>query len=119
MKKHIITLLAIIALITAPALASVWTAVSSGGGGGNCYLITFNTASYGQKQRISTGTVSGSTFTGVTIANHTTGNPPTTTCGNNGDCAWWGDTSYYSIGGYGINLVSGLPIVSAQPIACF
>ena len=68
MKKQIISIIAVITLIAAPALAGVWTAQSSSGGGSDsakgCYLVIFPTATYGTQQLMGTGVVSGNTFSG-------------------------------------------------------
>ena len=123
MKKQIITLIAMIALITAPALAGVWTAQpSSGDSGKGCYLVNFNTSSYGNnKLLIGTGVVSGSTFTGFLKFTSNPQNAATTRlqeCNSGADCAWY-YAGYYSPAAYSVVSVSGLPINSATPIACY
>jgi hypothetical protein len=101
--------------------AGTWAKSSGSGSGSNpsCYLVIFNTASYGTNQLIGTGVVSANTFSGFLKF---TANPEysaTTrliTCGTSGDCAW---SSGSSSSGGGVVTVSGLPIVSAQAIACY
>ena len=134
MKKQIISLIAMIGLITAPALAGVWTAQpSSGDSGKGCYLVKFNAGSYGNKQLIGTGVVSGSTFSGFlkfTSNPQFNGITNLIECGSDGHCAWQlgnnvygnnGFSGWYAVAGYGawVVSVSGLPINSAQPIACY
>lgn len=66
MKKYIITIVYLLTMIAAPALAGVWVAQSSYGP--TCYLVKFTSTdsavNYGTLQLIGTGVVSGSTFTG-------------------------------------------------------
>ena len=120
MKKQIISLIAMIGLITAPALAGVWTAQPTGGST-SCYLVKFN-ANYGYQQLMGNGVVSGNTFSGFlrgTPNSQTNGNTYLITCGSSGACAWIyagnGDGNLY----FHVVSVTGLPIVSATPIACY
>lgn len=145
MKKHLITLITILGLITAPALAGTWVAQSSYGP--TCYLVKI--PSYGHLIGTGIVTSSGTVFTGYLKA---TSNPSgyagtsfpyssvvnCSSASNQGSCAWAsaiGGTStnsfylsggaiyYYS--GYSsaytpaIVYVSGLTITSAQPTACW
>ena len=121
MKKQIISLIAMIGLITAPALAGVWTAQpSSGDSGKGCYLVNFN-AGGTNKQLIGTGVVSGNTFTGFlkfTSNPQYQGSTSLAECGSDGYSAWiYAINSFY--GAYSVVSVSGLPINSATPIACY
>jgi len=130
MKKQIISLIAMIGLITAPALAGVWTAQpSSGDSGKGCYLVNFNSV-YGNNQLIGTGVVSGSTFSGFlkyTANPQYSGTTRLVECWADGTCAWGYAAGHYGYGGDGRNYpdcayvisVSGLPINSATPIACY
>ena len=128
-----------IGLITAPALAGVWTAQpSSGDSGKGCYLVIFNSPAWGNnKQLIGTGVVSGNTFTGFlkfTANPQTNGTTYIASCGADGNCAWgfaYGYGFNYTYGyssnepkaynDYNFSVVSvrGLPIVSATPIGCY
>lgn len=115
-----------IGLITSPALAGVWTAQSTGGDSGKgCYLVKFNAGSYGNKQLIGTGVVSGNSFTGFlkfTANPQLNGTTYLAECSADGACVW-----YYASNVSGINSsgdavvvsVSSLPITSAQAIACY
>jgi len=103
--------------------AGTWAKSSGSGSGSNpsCYLVIFPTVSYGTQQLIGTGVVSGSTFSGFlkfTANPQTSGSTSRITCGASGDCAWHYGSSSNS-GFYGVVSVSGLPIVSAQAIACY
>ena len=119
MKKQIISIIAVITLIAAPALAGVWTAQSSSGGSGSttCYLVVFPTASYGTRQLMGNGVVSGNTFSGFLRSApnpQTGGTTGSVDCNAGGDCAWNYAYSYDIVVS-----VSGLHINSATPIACF
>lgn len=144
MKKHIITLITILTMVAAPALAGVWVAQSSYGP--TCYLVKI--PSYGYL--IGTGVVtnSGTTFTGylkatpnpIVISNTSSGYPSTQTpidCSgtgsNQGYCAYdnamggnntatrFNGTYYYASGYISpyIVQVTNLTVTSAQPIACW
>ena len=118
MKKYILSIIAVITLIAAPALAGVWTAQSSSGGSGSdsakgCYLVIFPTATYGTQQLMGNGVVSGNTFSGFLRAVPIVSNSGFRYCGTGGDCVW------IYIGSYGVISVYGLPINSAQAIACW
>lgn len=119
--KKIITLIAASILFSGHAVAAgVWAPQSSsggGGGGGECYLVTFNAGTYGTRMLMGNGIVSGSLYKGFLRG---TPNPSTgrvVDCGSDGQCAW---TSSYAgnANGYSV-VVSGLPILSAQAVACF
>lgn len=120
--KKIITLIAASILFSGHAVAAgVWAPQSSsggGGGGGECYLVTFNAGTYGTRMLMGNGIVSGSLYKGFLRG---TPNPSTgrvVDCGSDGHCAW----SYASNAGDGSSssvVVSGLPILSAQAVACF
>lgn len=121
MKKHIVTILTIMILVSAPALAAVWTAQSSSGSGGSgsCYLVNFNTSSYGSKQFFGAGTVNGNTFSGLVSIYYLT-TPMSRVyhdCSlpTSGDCVWQNIDSANNINTVS---VSGLPITSAYAIAC-
>ena len=114
-----------IGLITAPALAGVWTAQpSSGDSGKGCYLVKFDSRNF-----IGTGVVSGNTFTGFlkfTANPQYQGSTSLVDCGADGDCAWaypngygYGNINYFPYGSGRVVSVSGLPINSATPIGCY
>jgi len=101
--------------------AGTWAKSSGSGSGSNpsCYLVIFPTASYGTQQLIGTGVVSGSTFSGFlkfTANPQSSGSTSHVTCGASGDCAW---NNSDNTGYVYVVSVSGLPIVSAQAIACY
>lgn len=127
-------------MIAAPALAGVWVAQSSYGP--TCYLVKFNVTdgyyTYSNTQLIGTGVVSGSNFTGFLkmtpnpISANSATNPFAVTynlkqCGANSECVWaqatWTQTNNYWGSGApkGVSIVSvtNLPIISAQPTACW
>ena len=110
-----------IGLITAPALAGVWTAQpSSGDSGKGCYLVKFNAG----QQLMGNGVVSGNTFSGFlrgTPNPQYQGTTMLSDCGSDAYCAW--NYSYNVVNGVYISRyvvsVSGMPINSATPIGCY
>ena len=122
MKKQIISIVAMLTLIAAPALAGVWTAQSSSGGSGGvgCYIINFNADSYGARQLFGNGLVSGNTFSGLLKKATTSNSQDPIECGAGGGCAWSnaGYDGYSSYPVYHVVSVSGLPITSSRIISC-
>lgn len=134
MERHIVTILAIMTLVSAPALAAVWVSQTSSGSGGSdvngsgnsgsCYLVNFNAG--GSKQLFGLGTVNGNTFSGFVasmgLPDYGKSNRRYYQCSSpaSGDCAWnyaysggsRGDGSNYIVS------VSGLPVTSVLPIPC-
>lgn len=137
MKKHILTLITILTMIAAPALAGVWVAQSSYGP--VCYLIKYGNAYMG------TGIVKGTTFTGwlKSVPNplawdyNSSGAynwTPYADCSNAGANVYscvsaWGykASNYNSYGYYNLSsdspartvYVAGITVDSARPIACW
>lgn len=120
--KKLIPFFAASILFAGNAAAGVWAPQSSGGGGGSsppCYLIYFNAGTHGNRILMGNGIVSGSSYTGFlrgTPNPSVSGSSRVTDCGAGGQCAWdyaGNPGNYYSV------VVSGLPILSAQAVACF
>lgn len=121
--KQLITLIAASLLFTGNAVASgVWAPQSSsggsGGGGRECYLVTFNAGTYGTRMLMGNGIVSGSFYKGFLLGAPNPYNGRVVDCGTDGQCAW-NSADYIGYGGYASVVVSGLPILSAQAVACF
>lgn len=119
MKKRILTAV-VAAFLSSNVLAGVWAPQSSGGGSAPpCYLVQFNAGTYGTRILMGNGIVSGSSFTGFlrgTPNPSNSGSSYVRDCGSDGQCAW--NNAYNSNGGSSV-VVAGLPILSAQAVACF
>lgn len=110
-----------LSLAAATATAAVWAPQSSGGSsGGSCHIVVFNTASYGSgKMLMGNGVTSGGTYFGFLRGSPNPQSSGTTNhfaCAASGDCAW--NLVINGNGNYVVS-VSGLPITSATPVACF
>jgi hypothetical protein len=122
----------IMIMMSSKTYAGVWVPYPSGGGsssGTSCYLVAFNTASYGARHLLGNGIVSAGTFTGYLRGAPNpsiSGGSRHYSCSNwgtpsTGDCAWYYAFNTSTSTNYIFSTVGvfALPIISAQAIACF
>lgn len=132
--KQLITLIAASFLLTGNAVAAgVWAPQTSsgagGGGGGECLLVHFNAGDFGDRRLMGNGYVDASGFTGFLRSNPTPQNSGTSyarDCNKEpvagksvGHCAWQFAGTAATGSNYNSVVVSALPIISAQAVACF